>query len=65
MPPLKVTSFCCSFCKRKCEEELREGYKNIMEYLKENRDEYYNLPRKEKKQFKKLLDVLFPKEVRK
>ena len=51
--------------KRKCEEELREGYKNIMEYLKENRDEYYNLPRKEKKQFKKLLDVLFPKEVRK
>jgi len=49
------------------EEAKIEQHKNYLEmekWLKENPSQYRNLPRKKKKEFKKMVDIVFPKEIR-
>jgi len=49
------------------EEAKIEQHKNYLEmekWLKENPSQYRNLPRKKKKEFKKMMDIVFPKEIR-
>lgn len=49
------------------EEAKIEQHKNYLEmekWLKENPSQYRDLPRKKKKEFKKMMDIVFPKEIR-